>query len=113
MIPDAIPRSCPTPTAEVATTREVLLLIAELYPLTVRDGRILVPEDASEELAARIERYEGELLWARGYESGPRWGCAWVPARAPELPHNTPQRADPGGSAGRPGPEESDGATPA
>lgn len=76
---------CPTPTEaeERAITREVLLLIAELHPVEVRDGRIVIPEGVSEKLAEKIRRYEGELLWATGRESGPRWGCSWVPARTP------------------------------
>lgn len=73
----------PTEAEERAITREVLLLLGELHPVAVRDGRIVVPDDASEDLAARIRRYEGELLWATGRESGPRWGCSWVPARTP------------------------------
>jgi hypothetical protein len=80
----ANPQPCPTPTEaeERAIPREVLRLIAELHPVEVWDGRI-VPEDASEELAERIRLYEGELLWATGRESGPRWGCSWIPARTP------------------------------
>lgn len=80
--------SCPprTEAEERAITREVLRLLAALHPITVRDGRIVVPDDASEDLAARIRRYEGELLWALGRESGPRWGCSWVPARPPKPP---------------------------
>ena len=78
----------PTEAEEREITREVLLLIAQLHPLEVRQGRIVIPSEASEDLATRIRRYEGELLWARGYESGPRWGCSWVPARTvvPVLP---------------------------
>jgi hypothetical protein len=75
--------SLPTEAEERAITREVLLVIAALHPLKARDGRIVIPDGASEELVERIGRVEGELLWARGYESGPRWGCAWVPARPP------------------------------
>src|SRR5215210_3962385 len=67
-------------------TRKVLILLAELHPVTVRDGRIVVPDDATEELANRIRAVEGELLWALGKESGPRWGCSWVPALPPEPP---------------------------
>jgi hypothetical protein len=64
----------------------VILLIAELDHPKVRDGRIVVPDGATEELANRIRTVEGELLWAVGKESGPRWGCSWVPARPPEPP---------------------------
>ena len=68
------------PEEERQITREVLLLVARIHPLKAKDGRSVVPDDATPELAAKIRRYEGELLWARGFESGPRWGCAWVPA---------------------------------
>lgn len=93
------PGSCPPPPPPVswqtrrvgeeeerAITRHVLQLLAELHPVTVRDGRIVVPDDAAEELLNRIRAVEGELLWALGKESGPRWGCSWVPARPPEPP---------------------------
>lgn len=81
----ANPQPCPTPTEaeERAITREVLSLLAELHPVKVCDGRIAVPEDASEELAERIRKVEGELLWATGRETGPRWGCSWVLALTP------------------------------
>jgi hypothetical protein len=64
--------------SEEEITREVLRLIAELRPLQVEDRRIKIPDDSASELVERIRKYEGELLWARGFESGPRWGCAWV-----------------------------------
>lgn len=80
-------QSHPTPNElkaeERAITREVLLLLAWLHPVAVRDGRIVVPESASEALSERIRAVEGELLWSLGKESGPRWGCSWVPARTP------------------------------
>jgi hypothetical protein len=79
-----------TETEERAITREVLLLLAKLRPLEVREGRVVIPDSASEALRTRIRLVEGELLWALGVEgekeSGPRFGCAWVPARAPEPP---------------------------
>ncbi len=81
----------PTKAEERRITRELLLLIAELHPLEVRKGRIVMPDGASDDLAARIRRYEGELLWALGKEAGPRFGCSWVPARPPE-PLWTPVR---------------------
>jgi hypothetical protein len=80
------PRPSPTEAEERQTTRQVLRLLAELYPIEVRDGRIVIPPEASEELAERIRRVEGELLWALGCESGPRFGCAWMPARPPGSP---------------------------
>lgn len=79
----ANPQPTPTEAEERAITREVLLLLAELHPVEVRDGRIAIPPEASEELAERIRAVEGELLWASGRESGPRWGCSWVPALTP------------------------------
>ena len=81
--------------------RKVLILLAELHPVTVRDGWIVFPDDATEELANRIRAVEGELLWALGKESGPRWGCSWVPARPPEPPRvqgKTRNRRQPLGS---------------
>ena len=89
------PALCPPPTEprqdvseaeEREIIREVLILLAELHPVTARDGRIVVPNKAMEELANRIRASQGELLWALGKESGPRWGCSWVPARSPEPP---------------------------
>jgi hypothetical protein len=56
------PREHVTEEKEREITREVILLVAELHPLVVRDGRSVIPEDASEDLAERIQRYEGELL---------------------------------------------------
>jgi len=93
----SLPNSSPPPplccqtrtvseTEERAITRHVLLLLAELHPAEVRKGRVVIPPDASEDLAERIRRFEGELLWALGKESGPRFGCSWVPARPPEPP---------------------------
>ena len=84
--PPTEPRQDVSEAEERETTREVLILLAELDPVTVRDGRIVVSDDATEELANRIRAVEGELLWALGKESGPRWGCSWVPARPPEPP---------------------------
>jgi len=72
-------------------TREVLKLIALLHPLRVEGGRVIPPADASAELIAKIRQFEGELLWSRGYESGPRWGCAPVPA-VPPMPPNGERR---------------------
>jgi hypothetical protein len=79
-----------TEAEELAITREVLLLIAELHPLVVRDGHVIVP-DITEEPTARIRRVEGELPWATGRGLGLRCGCSNVPARTPvpviEHPH--------------------------
>jgi hypothetical protein len=75
-----------TEAEERRITREVLLLIAELHPLHVEGGRIVPPADASAGLIAKIRQFEGELLWSRGFESGPRWGCAPVPAVSPKRP---------------------------
>jgi hypothetical protein len=92
----ATPCPCPphpTPEEERQITREVLLLLCELDPPTVRDGRVVIPEGVSEELRARIEEVEGEILWSLGKESGPRWGCSWVPARPPTPPSWIKRRA--------------------
>ncbi len=86
MIDTLPPQASRTPEQERAITREVFLLLAELDDPEIRDGRIVVPNGASEELAARIRQVEGELLFALGRESGPRWGRSWVPARPPEPP---------------------------
>jgi hypothetical protein len=52
-------------------TREVIGIIADLDDgLLVQDDVVVVPEDASEELKARMAMYEPYLRWAAGIFTG-------------------------------------------
>ena len=64
--------------AERFATREVMRITAEIHPLVVRDGELVVPEGLSEEMLTKIEKYKPELRWAAGLPTPPgeQWGRA-------------------------------------
>jgi hypothetical protein len=63
--------------------------------LLVRDGALVIPEDASEDLKDRMVRYEGYLRWAAGLPAT-HWAVGGpVNLPPPEKAHN-PGPNDPG-----------------